>query len=184
MMSILLLVTEFKKTIGNVLSRYYYGSNTANKSGIAKSIKDKDLDVKSFELISTLPLAKYFNEIEFIPTIKQNADQPIPVPGLFLNENIETADDIVYYTSREFNKQNSSWISECKAMGLAERLQQALMQSAMCPITAQAKYIVVKYNYFSNKYKNPNIVVFENKHPGANPAMTIEYELFNTMRNM
>jgi hypothetical protein len=150
------------------------------KSVFSKPHENK-LDFSRFDLISKLPSAPYYNEYKFITTIHKTSD--IPQSGLYFNKKIGCADDMVYQTSQEFNKQDNNNIVEYKALGFHNRLQNAMMQASANPISAKAKFIVFTCNGLGYKYNNPIIGVFENTHPDVDQNMRIEYEIYYTVDN-
>ena len=131
----------------------------------------------SFHLISKLPLDPYYNNYKFVPTIHKTEEKP--EDGKYFNHTIGCADDLVYYASKECYKN----FAEFKALGIDYRIKSALMQASSNLVTARAKYIVVSSYGFGHKYGNPNIAVFVNEHPSADPTLRIEYQIENYINN-
>ena len=98
----------------------------------------------SFDLISKLPQAPYYNEYKFIPIIHKTTD--IPQSGKYFNKEIGCADDIVYHSTREFNDVDNTNIVEYKALGFRDRLQNAMMDASRNILCAKSKYIVFTCN--------------------------------------
>lgn len=143
------------------------------------TIGQKQLDFSTFTLISKLPYSQEYREYEFIPTIHRT-DLP-PHDALYFRAEIGCADDIVYQTSKEFNSVLIR-TTEYKALGFRERLQSAMMSVARNPLSATAKHIIFTNNVLGTKHGNPIIGIFENTHPNANSNVTIEYEIYNTVK--
>ena len=89
------------------------------KSSLSNS-KSK-LDFSSFQLISKLPLAPYYNFYKFIPTLHKTEEKP--VHGKYFNHTIGCADDIVYHASKECEKN----AAEFKSLGINERIKSSMM---------------------------------------------------------
>lgn len=139
------------------------------------------MNFESFQLISKLPYAPYYNEYKFIPTIHKTNE--IPQSGLYFNKEIYCADDMTYHTTREFNDYNNKNIVEYRALGFRDRLQQVMMQASANPLCEKAKYIIFTCNAIGYKYNNSILGVFENKHQNADNNMRIEYELYSSVEN-
>ena len=131
------------------------------------------LDLSSFQLISKLPLAPYYNFYKFIPTLHKTEEKP--VNGKYFNHTIECADDIVYHASKECDKN----AAEFKSLGINERIKSSMMQAAANLLTTKAKYIIISSVGIGHKYGNPNIAVFVNEHENADPSLRIEYQIEN-----
>jgi hypothetical protein len=127
-------------------------------------------DFSSFQLIGKLPFHDKYNGDKFIPTIHYNANKQYQ--GLYLNTEIECADDIAYHAS-QFKNINMY------AHGLEHKMKSAMMQAAANLSSENAKYIVFKNMGYDVKYGNSTIAVLKNNHPNGDPNMTIVYELSN-----
>lgn len=126
---------------------------------------------QSFNLIGRLPFRADYNQFKFIPTVRFNETK---YNGHLLNQHIECADDIAYYASRIQNV-------DLKAWSLEQRLKSAMMQASANLETAKAKHIIFTDLAYGNKTGNGIIAVLTNNSPTADPQMTIEYSMFNTM---
>ena len=162
------------------MSQYMQTSYNMLKSLFHKSQTSTQYDFSSFDLISKLPNAPYYNTMKFIPIIHKTQD--IPQPGLYFNKTIGCADDITYHTTQEFNNSDNGHRVEYRALGFSDRLQEVMMQSAKNPLCAKAKYIIFTSNGLGYKYNNSTIGVFENEHRDADPNMRIEYEIYNEVK--
>lgn len=133
----------------------------------------------NFQLISKLPFTPHYNSlpIKFVPTMIKNFN--IPEQGLYFNYKISCADDIVYFATKELNGGKNSL--EYRALGFKERFGQLMMDVAKNPITAKAKYIIFTSVAIGAKYGNAHIGVLENENPDADPNLTIEYDIYNTV---
>jgi len=150
---------------------------------IFKSLKinshSPQMNFDSFQLISKLPLAPYYNESKFIPIIHKTED--IPQNPLYFSKQIGCADDMVYQATREFNDEKNKNLVEYRALGFQDRFKEMIMQASSNPLCEKAKYIVFTCNSLGSKYNNPIIGIFENTHPNADKNMRIEYELYTTV---
>ena len=162
-------------------STYDIFCNTFKQSREFQNNKLNNLDYKSFNLISKLPYALYYQEHTFIPTFHYDSKQP--QNALYFQKNIGCADDIVYHCFKEFNDQFNKNLIEYRALGFKDRLHQIMMKSAINPQCANAKYIIFTCNALKFKYGNSIIGILENEHPNANLGLTIEYEIYNTVEN-
>jgi hypothetical protein len=134
-------------------------------------------DFSSFHLISKLPLDPNYNNYKFIPTLHKTQEKP--EDGKYFNHTIGCADDLVYFATKECEKN----YAEFKALGIDERIKSSIMQASSNLVTARAKYIVISSFALGYKYSNPNIATFVNEHPSADPTMRIEYQIENYIHN-
>jgi hypothetical protein len=150
---------------------------------IFKSINLKShapqMNFDSFQLISKLPLAPYYNQTKFIPIIHKTQD--VPQNPLYFSKQIGCADDMVYQATKEFNDMNNINIAEYKALGFHDRLQEVIMQASQNPLCEKAKYIIFTCNSFGYKYNNSILGIYENIHPNADNNLRIEYEIYTTV---
>lgn len=145
---------------------------------ISKQNHAPSMNFDSFQLISKLPLAPYYNETKFVPIIHKTSE--IPQEPLYFKKDIYCADDMVYQTTREFNDIHNKNVVEYRALGFTDRFKEAMMQASLNPLCAKAKYIVFTCNALGSKYNNPIMGVFENVHPDADDKLRIEYEIYTT----
>jgi hypothetical protein len=140
------------------------------------------MNFDSFQLISKVPFAPYYNEYKFIPIIhktennEQNDQKPI-----YFSKQIGCADDMVYHATREFNDEKNKNLVEYRALGFRDRFRDMIMQASSNPLCEKAKYIIFTCNALGSKYNNPILGIFENTHPNADKNMKIEYELYTTI---
>ena len=147
-------------------SLYNYVRSTLNYSKISPRFE-------TFDLISKLPSAPYYNYYKFIPTIHKTQEKP--EDGKYFNHTIGCADDLVYFATTKCEKN----AAEFKALGINERIKSALMQASSNLVTAKAKYIVISSAALGFKYSNPNIATFVNEHENADQSLRIEYQIEN-----
>jgi hypothetical protein len=143
--------------------------NTQDKQEINQEDK-----MDKFALISKLPLSPEYNQYKFTPIIHMTDKKP--EKGIYFNEEIGCADDIVFYTSREFNKPSNN-LAEYIALNINEILENSMMQSSRNLLASKAKYIIFTSNILGYKKNKSIIGVFENKHNDLDENMRLEYEI-------
>jgi len=147
----------------------------------ASTLTPAKLDMDSFQLISKLPYAPMYNQIQFIPTLIKNNPPPSNGNGLYFTKQIGCADDIVLVATKEFNSNDNRNLVEYRALGFHDRLYEVIMAAARNPICAKAKWISFNCKALGAKYGNNVIGLLENLHPDADPNLQIEYEIYNTV---
>lgn len=134
--------------------------------------KTKPINFENFDLISKIPLDPHYNQTNFFQDVYLYKSKPT---GLYFNKEIECADDIVYNASQISYEKNAV---EYRAMGFADRLKEAIMQSSLNPSSKFAKYIIFTTAAMQLKYGNPIIGVLVNNHKDADPNVTLEYDIY------
>ena len=132
-----------------------------------------------FQLISKTPFLPEYKYFSFIPALHYT--EKAPEKPLYFHKEVGCADDIVYHAIREMNGDNNKHLIEYRALGFKDRLNQVMMSAAREPMSEEAKYIIFTCNALGGKYKNRIIGVFENIYEKADPKLTIEYEIYNTV---